>query len=95
MFYPCWLHNLILVSTLFISLSFVVNRFGHLVDVYAWTPHCRYLDGLGPSGTFSIWNSTISLLIVSEIWLYDVKRRGFALKRKVGYGAKVSGCDEK
>ncbi|KAL5996445.1 hypothetical protein ACLOJK_026523 [Asimina triloba] len=26
------------------------DRFGHLVDVYAWSPHCRYLDGLGPSG---------------------------------------------
>ncbi|KAL2540419.1 heme binding [Abeliophyllum distichum] len=26
------------------------DRFGHLVDVYAWNPHCRYLDGLGPSG---------------------------------------------
>ncbi|GAY44859.1 hypothetical protein CUMW_085130 [Citrus unshiu] len=25
------------------------DRFGHLVDVYAWTPHCRYLDGMGPS----------------------------------------------
>ncbi|XP_004984604.2 FIP1[III]-like protein [Setaria italica] len=24
------------------------DRFGHLVDVYAWNPHCRYLDGLGP-----------------------------------------------
>ncbi|XP_077218400.1 heme binding protein [Tasmannia lanceolata] len=26
------------------------DRFGHLVDLYAWTPHCRYLDGMGPSG---------------------------------------------
>ncbi|XP_041018338.1 uncharacterized protein LOC121260499 [Juglans microcarpa x Juglans regia] len=26
------------------------DRFGHLVDLYAWTPHCRYLDGTGPSG---------------------------------------------
>ncbi|GAB2298432.1 hypothetical protein Dimus_032497 [Dionaea muscipula] len=26
------------------------DRFGHLVDVYAWNPHCRYLDGLGPQG---------------------------------------------
>ncbi|PPD89565.1 hypothetical protein GOBAR_DD13515 [Gossypium barbadense] len=25
------------------------DRFGHLVDVYAWNPHCRYLDGMGPS----------------------------------------------
>ncbi|CAN6320231.1 unnamed protein product [Urochloa humidicola] len=24
------------------------DRFGHLVDVYAWNPHCRYLDGVGP-----------------------------------------------
>lgn len=24
-------------------------RFGHLVDLYAWNPHCRYLDGTGPS----------------------------------------------
>lgn len=29
------------------------DRFGHLVDVYAWNPHCRYLDGLGPSGNHS------------------------------------------
>ncbi|KAJ3683041.1 hypothetical protein LUZ60_013268 [Juncus effusus] len=24
------------------------DRFGHLVDVYAWNPHCRHLDGIGP-----------------------------------------------
>ncbi|XAR58366.1 hypothetical protein NMG60_11013745 [Bertholletia excelsa] len=29
------------------------DRFGHLVDAYAWNPHCRYLDGLGPSGNNS------------------------------------------
>ncbi|XP_047336807.1 uncharacterized protein LOC124940338 [Impatiens glandulifera] len=29
------------------------DRFGHLVDVYAWNPHCRYLDGVGPSGNVS------------------------------------------
>nr|CAD1828568.1 unnamed protein product [Ananas comosus var. bracteatus] len=29
------------------------DRFGHLVDVYAWNPHCRYLDGLGPKGNSS------------------------------------------
>ncbi|KAM7274999.1 hypothetical protein ACFE04_016865 [Oxalis oulophora] len=29
------------------------DRFGHLVDVYSWTPHCRYLDGMGPSGNDS------------------------------------------
>ncbi|KAJ6400944.1 hypothetical protein OIU84_016379 [Salix udensis] len=27
------------------------DRFGHLVDLYGWNPHCRYLDGTGPSGT--------------------------------------------
>ncbi|KMT09985.1 hypothetical protein BVRB_5g122010 [Beta vulgaris subsp. vulgaris] len=27
------------------------DRFGHLVDVYSWNPHCRYLDGHGPSGS--------------------------------------------
>lgn len=26
------------------------DRFGHLVDLYAWNPHCRYLDGMGPQG---------------------------------------------
>ncbi|KAF5745935.1 hypothetical protein HS088_TW06G00100 [Tripterygium wilfordii] len=26
------------------------DRFGHLVDLYSWNPHCRYLDGVGPSG---------------------------------------------
>ncbi|TVU47300.1 hypothetical protein EJB05_06895 [Eragrostis curvula] len=26
------------------------DRFGHLVDVYAWNPHCRHLDGIGPKG---------------------------------------------
>ncbi|XP_069147464.1 uncharacterized protein [Solanum lycopersicum] len=26
------------------------DRFGHLVDLYCWNPHCRYLDGYGPSG---------------------------------------------
>ncbi|URE19900.1 Fip1 motif [Musa troglodytarum] len=25
------------------------DSFGHLVDVYAWNPHCRYVDGIGPS----------------------------------------------
>ncbi|KAL6968647.1 hypothetical protein U1Q18_034447 [Sarracenia purpurea var. burkii] len=29
------------------------DRFGHLVDLYAWNPHCRYLDGIGPSGNDS------------------------------------------
>ncbi|PKU87209.1 uncharacterized protein LOC110097051 [Dendrobium catenatum] len=29
------------------------DRFGHLVDVYAWNPHCLYLDGKGPSGNSS------------------------------------------
>ncbi|KAG0497906.1 hypothetical protein HPP92_002597 [Vanilla planifolia] len=29
------------------------DRFGHLVDVYAWNPHCRYLDGKGPLGNSS------------------------------------------
>ncbi|KAG0475970.1 hypothetical protein HPP92_012401 [Vanilla planifolia] len=29
------------------------DRFGHLVDVYAWNPHCRYLDGKGPTGKSS------------------------------------------
>eukprot|EP01018_Ginkgo_biloba_P009436 Gb_19087 [translate_table: standard] len=24
------------------------DRFGHLVDLYAWNPHCRYLDGMDP-----------------------------------------------
>ncbi|MED6169084.1 hypothetical protein PIB30_018006 [Stylosanthes scabra] len=27
------------------------DRFGHLVDLYSWNPHCRYLDGTGPSGS--------------------------------------------
>ncbi|XP_065860301.1 uncharacterized protein [Euphorbia lathyris] len=26
------------------------DRFGHLVDLYAWNPHCRFIDGYGPSG---------------------------------------------
>ncbi|KAL1293777.1 hypothetical protein HN51_054425 [Arachis hypogaea] len=26
------------------------DRFGHLVDLYSWNPHCRYLDGTSPSG---------------------------------------------
>ncbi|OAY48802.2 uncharacterized protein LOC122723617 [Manihot esculenta] len=29
------------------------DRFGHLVDLYAWNPHCRYIDGIGPSGNDS------------------------------------------
>ncbi|KAL7235353.1 hypothetical protein ACSBR1_018785 [Camellia fascicularis] len=29
------------------------DRFGHLVDVYAWNPHCRNLDGISPSGNDS------------------------------------------
>lgn len=26
------------------------DRFGHLVDLFAWNPHCRHLDGISPSG---------------------------------------------
>ncbi|XP_030454985.2 uncharacterized protein LOC115676248 [Syzygium oleosum] len=46
------------------------DRFGHLVDLYAWTPHCRYLDGTGPSGNDSSaqnnwrgawWHSSLSV----------------------------------
>ncbi|CAN6469029.1 unnamed protein product [Victoria cruziana] len=29
------------------------DRFGHLVDLYAWNPHCRYLDGKAPAGSLS------------------------------------------
>ncbi|XP_059652285.1 uncharacterized protein LOC132299585 [Cornus florida] len=29
------------------------DRFGHLVDLYSWNPHCRYLDGMSPSGNDS------------------------------------------
>ncbi|XP_058189981.1 uncharacterized protein LOC131307482 [Rhododendron vialii] len=29
------------------------DRYGHLVDVYAWNPHCRNLDGVSPSGNDS------------------------------------------
>uniref|UniRef100_A0A2P2JT02 Cytochrome c-552/DMSO reductase-like haem-binding domain-containing protein n=1 Tax=Rhizophora mucronata TaxID=61149 RepID=A0A2P2JT02_RHIMU len=29
------------------------DRFGNLVDLYAWNPHCRNLDGSGPSGNYS------------------------------------------
>lgn len=40
-----------------------MNRFGHLVDLYAWNPHCRYLDGLGPSGISRIYKILIKYLI--------------------------------
>lgn len=45
------------------------DRYGHLVDLYSWNPHCRYLDGLGPSGNDTSaqnnwkgawWHSSIS-----------------------------------
>lgn len=26
------------------------DRFGHLVDLYAWNPHCQNLDGVSPTG---------------------------------------------
>ncbi|KAJ4954354.1 hypothetical protein NE237_011137 [Protea cynaroides] len=29
------------------------DRFGQLVDLYAWNPHCQYLDGISPSGNDS------------------------------------------
>nr|XP_010921464.1 uncharacterized protein LOC105045011 [Elaeis guineensis]XP_010921465.1 uncharacterized protein LOC105045011 [Elaeis guineensis] len=32
------------------------DRFGHLVDVYAWNPHCRYLDGKGPGNVSNAQN---------------------------------------
>ncbi|KAM7474308.1 hypothetical protein LguiB_021551 [Lonicera macranthoides] len=45
------------------------DRFGHLVDLYAWNPHCRNLDGISPSGNDSSaqnnwkgawWHSSLS-----------------------------------
>jgi len=38
----------------FLTIHAFIGRFGHLVDVYAWNPHCRYLDGKGPSGIFGL-----------------------------------------
>lgn len=35
-------------------------RFGHLVDLYAWNPHCRYLDGTGPPGSGMYKGNTIN-----------------------------------
>ncbi|WOL10269.1 hypothetical protein Cni_G19023 [Canna indica] len=29
------------------------DSFGHLVDIYAWNPHCRFYDGVGPSANTS------------------------------------------
>ncbi|KAF6170941.1 hypothetical protein GIB67_014758 [Kingdonia uniflora] len=55
------------------------DRFGHLVDVYSWNPHCRYLDGLGPAGNDSIaqndwkgawWHD--SLNVHSDPWTVTV-----------------------
>ncbi|KAK1291701.1 hypothetical protein QJS10_CPB17g01053 [Acorus calamus] len=48
------------------------DSFGHLVDLYAWNPHCRYIDGVAPSGKQndsvaqndwqgSWWHSTLTL----------------------------------
>jgi hypothetical protein len=57
---------------------FFMNRFGHLVDLYAWTPHCRYLDGLGPSGTSRINKisyCSIFIFILNEEWIYETPRR--------------------
>lgn len=58
-----------------------VNRFGHLVDLYSWNPHCRYLDGLGPSG---ISNGTVLL------WYYKLYRVlllvSVAIKHMYGIG---------
>lgn len=34
-----------------VTIDLWVCRFGHLVDLYSWNPHCRYLDGIGPKGT--------------------------------------------
>ncbi|KAL2323725.1 hypothetical protein Fmac_028104 [Flemingia macrophylla] len=42
------------------------DRFGHLVDLYAWNPHCRYLDGTGPSGSVSQANPVASLSSLSR-----------------------------
>ncbi|CAI9103552.1 OLC1v1002055C1 [Oldenlandia corymbosa var. corymbosa] len=32
------------------------DRFGHLVDLYAWNPHCRNLDGISSSGNDTAQN---------------------------------------
>ncbi|KAG9129779.1 hypothetical protein Leryth_015994 [Lithospermum erythrorhizon] len=29
------------------------DRYGHLLDMYAWNPHCRNLDGISPAGNDS------------------------------------------
>jgi hypothetical protein len=44
--------NILLIVLSFFSIFVIVlcGRFGHLVDTYAWNPHCRYLDGKGSDG---------------------------------------------
>ncbi|KAH9290375.1 hypothetical protein KI387_034492, partial [Taxus chinensis] len=46
------------------------DSFGHLVDMYAWNPHCRYLDGLGPEGNGS-GNSSIAQNDWQGAWWHD------------------------
>lgn len=60
-----------------------VNRFGHLVDLYAWNAHCRYLDGIGPSGIPRV--KVVLLFPVkggNETCLYDEKMMGLPLKEE-------------
>lgn len=37
-------------SPTYLQCVHMVNRFGHLVDLYAWSPHCLNLDGVSSTG---------------------------------------------
>lgn len=73
---PIFLDNVIIFPFCMFINYFFMNRFGQLVDLYAWTPHCRYLDGLGPSGTSRINKiSYWSFFFFNEEWIYETPRR--------------------
>lgn len=50
----------------FFTLFCILSRFGHLVDVYAWNPHCRFLDGVGPSGALGFYLLLLFMLFTQS-----------------------------
>ncbi|XP_040938846.1 uncharacterized protein [Gossypium hirsutum] len=46
------------------------SSFGPLVDAYAWNPHCRYLNGMGPSVGLGT-KEKVTTGIIKEIILVD------------------------
>ncbi|KAH9290372.1 hypothetical protein KI387_034489, partial [Taxus chinensis] len=67
------------------------DTFGHLVDMYAWNPHCRYLDGLGPEGTGNVNNSVAQNDWQGAWWHNSIVNSSGLLESASPYSSSTSG----